>query len=55
MTTRDPDTAARDFDTLKVLAAHRKDVETNEPLPLGVVGEVVTPGRVRVGDSVRPL
>jgi uncharacterized protein len=52
VTTCDPDTAQRDFDTLKVLARHRKDVETNEPLPLGVVGEVVTPGRVRVGDPV---
>jgi uncharacterized protein YcbX len=53
VTTCDPDTALRDFDTLKVLARQRKDVETNEPLPLGVVGEVVTPGRVRVGDPVR--
>jgi uncharacterized protein len=52
VTTCDPDTAERDFDTLKVLAEHRKDVETSEPLPLGVVGEVVTPGRVRVGDRV---
>ena len=52
VTTCDPDTATRDFDTLKVLAAHRKDVETSEPLPLGVVGKVVTPGRVRVGDAV---
>ena len=55
VTTCDPDTAERDFDTLKVLAAHRKDVQTNEALPLGVVAEVVTPGRVRVGDRVRPL
>jgi uncharacterized protein YcbX len=53
VTTCDPDTAQRDFDTLRVLATHRKDVETNEPLPLGVVGKVVTPGRVRVGDPVR--
>jgi uncharacterized protein YcbX len=53
VTTCDPDTAERDFDTLKVLARHRKDVETSEPLPLGVVGKVVTPGRVRVGDPVR--
>jgi hypothetical protein len=40
---------------LRVLAQHRKDVETNEPLPLGVVGAVVTPGRVRVGDEVLAL
>jgi uncharacterized protein len=55
ITTCDPDTATRDFDTLRVLAQHRKDVETNEPLPLGVVGAVVTPGRVRVGDEVLAL
>jgi uncharacterized protein YcbX len=55
VTTCDPDTATRDFDTLRVLAQHRKDVETNEPLPLGVVGTVVTPGRVRVGDAVLAL
>jgi uncharacterized protein YcbX len=53
ITTCHPDTAERDFDTLKVLARHRKGVETNEPLPLGVVGEVVTPGRVRVGDRLQ--
>jgi hypothetical protein len=53
ITTAHPDTALRDFDTLRVLARHRKDVESNEPLPLGVVGEVVVPGRVRVGDRLQ--
>jgi uncharacterized protein len=52
VTNCDPDTAVRDFDTLRVLATHRAGVETDEPLPLGVVGEVVTPGRVRLGDAV---
>ena len=55
VTTRDPDTAERDFDTLGVLASYRGDIETTEPLPLGVVGDVVSPGRVRVGDPVIPL
>ena len=55
VTTCDPATAERDFDTLGVLATYRKDIETTEPLPLGVVGDVVTPGRVRVGDAVTPL
>ena len=53
VTTCDPDTAQRDFDTLGVLATYRSEIETNEPLPLGIVGEVITPGRVRVGDVVR--
>ncbi len=54
VTTCDPATAERDFDTLGVLASYRGDIETSEPLPLGVVGDVVTPGRVRVGDAVSP-
>jgi uncharacterized protein YcbX len=55
VTTCDPATAERDFDTLGFLATYRKDIATTEPLPLGVVGDVVTPGRVRVGDPVTPL
>jgi uncharacterized protein YcbX len=55
VTTCDPATAERDFDTLGVLATYRRDIETTEPLPLGVVGDVVAPGRVRVGDPVSAL
>jgi uncharacterized protein YcbX len=55
VTTHDPATAERDFDTLGVLATYRREIETTEPLPLGVVGDVVTPGLVRVGDPVIPL
>ena len=55
VTTCDPDTTQRDFDTLGVLAGYRADIATSEPLPLGVVGDVVTPGRVRVGDPVAVL
>jgi uncharacterized protein YcbX len=55
VTTCDPDTGERDFDTLGVLASYRREIETTEPLPLGVVGDVVTTGRVRVGDPVVPL
>ena len=55
VTTCDPATGKRDFDTLGVLATYRGDIETSEPLPLGVVGGVLTPGRVRVGDPVHPL
>jgi uncharacterized protein YcbX len=51
VTTRNPDTAEVDLDTLKVLAGYRREGRT-EPLPLGVHGAVVEPGRVRVGDAV---
>lgn len=53
VTTHDPDTGDVDVDTLKALAAYRRDGVT-EPLPLGVYGSVVEPGRVRVGDVIAP-
>jgi uncharacterized protein YcbX len=54
VTTQDPDTGIPDLDTLGVLGAYRGDVETSEPLPFGIWGEVVEPGRVRLGDPVEP-
>jgi len=53
VTTRDPDTALSDLDTLKVLAGYRRE-GVAEPLPFGVYCDVAVPGRVRVGDAVRP-
>jgi hypothetical protein len=53
VTTQDPDTGAVTLDTLRVLREYRSHVETEEPLPFGIWGEVVTPGRVCVGDSLR--
>jgi uncharacterized protein YcbX len=55
VTTCDPATGKRDFDTLGVLATYRREIATTEPLPLGIVGDVVTTGRVRVGDPVTLL
>jgi uncharacterized protein len=55
ITTCHPDTAERDFDTLGVLARYRREIDTTEPLPLGVAGTVVEPGRVRLGDPVMPV
>jgi uncharacterized protein YcbX len=52
VTTHDPDTGVPTLDTLRVIRAYRGDVPTGEPLPFGVWGEVVHPGRVAVGDAV---
>ena len=52
VTTRNPDSGVADLDTLRLLAGYRGVVETTEPLPFGVVGRVVSGGRVRVGDMV---
>ena len=55
ITTQNPDTGQVDLDTLKALAAYRGEVETTEPLPLGIHAAVAEPGRVRLGDPVLPL
>jgi uncharacterized protein YcbX len=55
ITTQNPETGEVDLDTLKALAAYRRDVETTEPLPFGVHAAVAEPGRVRVGDTVTIL
>ena len=52
VTTHDPDTGVPSLDTLRLLRAYRGAVPTEEPLPFGVWGEVVEPGRVSVGASV---
>jgi len=49
----DPDTGVSDLDTLGVLAAYRREGQV-EPLPFGVWGGVLKPGRVAVGDAVAP-
>jgi MOSC domain-containing protein len=49
----DPDTGASDLDTLGALAGYRREGRV-EPLPFGVWGDVLVPGRVAVGDPVRP-
>jgi uncharacterized protein len=54
VTTCDPDTAVSDLDTLKLLAGYRREGVT-EPLPFGVYCDVAVPGRVCVGDAVRPV
>jgi uncharacterized protein YcbX len=55
VTTQNPETGEPDLDTLKVLAAYRRDVETTEPLPFGVHAAVAEGGHVSIGDAVTPL
>lgn len=51
VTTLDPETGLRDFPTLSVIKRYR-GVSADGGLPFGVYGDVVRPGRVRVGDPV---
>jgi uncharacterized protein YcbX len=54
ITTKNPDTGERDLDTLRVIRAYR-GTRGEKQIDFGVFGEVVGPGRVRVGDPVEPL
>jgi uncharacterized protein YcbX len=51
ITTQDPDTGARDIDTLRTIIGYR-GLRDGRKVDFGVLGEVATPGRVRVGDEV---
>jgi MOSC domain-containing protein len=53
VTSRDPDTGTVDLPTLVTLAGYRRD-GVSEALPFGVYGAVLVPGRVKVGDIVKP-
>lgn len=56
MTTRNPETGVRDFDTLKAIKAYRGvRVGDGKAIDFGVYADVEEPGRVRVGDPVEPL
>jgi uncharacterized protein YcbX len=52
VTTQNPDTGLPDLATLHALTAYRGIMITTEPLPFGIVGRVVKPGLVRIGDPV---
>jgi uncharacterized protein YcbX len=52
VTTRDPETAEPDLDTLELLARYRRDVDSTEPLAFGVWARVERAGSVRIGDPV---
>jgi uncharacterized protein YcbX len=52
ITSRDPETAEVDLPTLELLAQYRREIESTEPLPFGIYGEVLQGGTVRIGDPV---
>ncbi len=53
ITSRDPESGQIDLPTLEIIGRYRASVKATEPLPFGIYGEVVSEGRVRVGDEVR--
>ena len=52
ITSRDPETAEADLPTLDLLATYRRELDSTEPLPFGIYGEVLDGGTVRIGDPV---
>jgi uncharacterized protein YcbX len=52
ITSRDPDTGVIDLPTLDILGDYRRELNTTEPLPFGIYGEVAREGSVSVGDEV---
>lgn len=55
VTTRDPDTAERDLDTLRILKDYRGQRESDGAVLFGVYAQVEQPGLVRVGDAIELL
>ncbi len=55
ITTQSPDTGLRDFDSLRSIKEYRGQNPRTREIDFGVYGQVVEPGRVRVGDAVRPI
>ena len=53
-TTQNPESGARDFDTLRLIPAYR-GFANGTHVEFGVYADVEEPGRVRVGDPVGPL
>lgn len=54
ITTTGPESGRRDFDTLRAIKSYR-GVRGEDSIDFGIFGEVLEPGRVRVGDAVEPL
>lgn len=54
ITTQDPDSGRRDLDTLRTIIAYR-GLRDGKYADFGVLGDVVQPGRIRLGDAVQLL
>jgi hypothetical protein len=52
VTSRDPDSGKVTLPTLDLLGSYRGEVDSTEPLPFGVYGEVLAPSTVSIGDPV---
>jgi uncharacterized protein YcbX len=55
ITTQDPSTGLKDFDTLKTIVRYRPLIRGDRGIPFGVYAEVERAGRARVGDAVTLL
>jgi uncharacterized protein YcbX len=55
VTTLDPATGLKDFDTLKHIAGYRPLMQRPRGVPFGMYAEVEQPGRITIGDPVDPL
>jgi uncharacterized protein YcbX len=53
-TTQNPESGARDFDTLRLIPAYRGFAD-GKYVEFGVYADVEEPGRVRIGDPVEPV
>jgi len=51
ITTQDPDTGQRDLDTLRTIISY-KGLRDGKHADMGVLADVVRPGRIRIGDDV---
>jgi uncharacterized protein YcbX len=55
VTGRDPESGVTTLPTLDLLGRYRRELDATEPLPFGIHGEVLEPGRVCVGDPIEIL
>lgn len=55
VTTQDPETGTKDWDTLAQIARYRPRIDGIGGLPFGVYARVEAPARIRTGDPITPL